>query len=232
MQATEAPAAKSCAACDCRAIEFLESSIGKKIMVALAGLFLSFFLVVHLAGNLFLFGGAPAFNHYASLLEHNELLPVAEIGLVVLFLIHILLAIRATWINRAARPVGYAVYRGKGARTAGSKTMIWTGLLLLAFLIVHLKSFRFAPEAVREADLYALVVHAFRNPWYSGFYVLALVGLGVHLSHGIQSGFQTLGLNHPRYTPWIKRLGLALAVLLALGFMSMPIYFGFLGGAK
>jgi succinate dehydrogenase / fumarate reductase cytochrome b subunit len=211
---------------------FLESSIGKKIMVALAGLFLSVFLLVHLAGNLFLFSGSRAFNRYASLLEHNELLPVAEIGLVVLFLIHIALAVRAWFANRAARPVGYQVYAGKGARTPGSRSMAVTGTLVLAFLIVHLKTFRFAPEAVREADLYALVVHWFRNPWYSAFYVLALGGLGLHLSHGVQSAFQTLGLNHPRYTPLIKKLGLAFAVLVAIGFMSMPIYFGFLGGAK
>jgi succinate dehydrogenase cytochrome b subunit len=230
MPATEAPAETSCR--DCRLVQFLESSIGKKIMVALAGLFLSVFLVVHLAGNLFLFEGPAAFDRYASMLERNELLPIAELGLLVLFLIHILLAIRATWINRSARPVGYEVYRGKGARTAGSRSMIWTGLLLLVFLVIHLKTFRFAPKAVRETDLYALVVRAFSDPWYSGFYVLALAALGLHLSHGIQSGFQTLGLNHPRYTPWVKRLGLALAILLMLGFMSMPIYFGFLGGAK
>ncbi len=232
MQATETEEKACCRPADCRLVMLLESSIGKKIMVALAGLFLSFFLLVHLAGNLFMFSGAGAFNHYASALAHNELLPVAEIGLVVLFLVHIALATRAWFINRAARPVGYQVYAGKGGRTAGSRSMAVTGALVLVFLLVHLKTFRFAPAAVREADLFALVVRRFRSPWYSAFYVLALGGLGLHLSHGVQSAFQTLGLNHPRYTPLIKKLGLAFAVLIALGFMSMPIYFGFLGGAK
>jgi succinate dehydrogenase / fumarate reductase cytochrome b subunit len=213
-------------------IEFLESSIGKKIMVALAGLLLCGFLVTHLLGNLFLFVGAPAFNHYATTLEHNPLLPLAEIGLAALFLVHIALATRAWLANRAARPIGYQSYSGKGARTPGSRSMAVTGSLVLAFLIIHLRSFRFAEKTIREADMYQLVTSAFTSPLYAGFYVLALIGLGLHLSHGFQSAFQTLGVNHPRYTPTIKRLGLAFAVLIALGFASMPIYFGFLGGAK
>ena len=229
-EATEAAAVKR--RCDCRIIEFLESSIGKKIMVALAGLLLCGFLVTHLLGNLFLFVGAGAFNHYAATLEHNPLLPIAEIGLTALFLIHIALATRAWLANRAARPVGYQSYSGKGARTPGSRSMAISGSLVLLFLIVHLRSFRFAEKAIREADMYQLVTSAFTNPLYAGFYVLALVGVGLHLSHGFQSAFQTLGLNHPRYTPAIKKFGLAFAILVALGFASMPIYFGFLGGAK
>ena len=114
--------ANSLSKCSCRFFEFLESSIGKKILVAAAGLLLCGFLVAHLLGNLLLFVGADAFNHYAETLEHNVLLPFAELGLVALFLIHIVLSYRATFINRAARPVGYEVYKSKGARTWGSRT--------------------------------------------------------------------------------------------------------------
>jgi succinate dehydrogenase / fumarate reductase cytochrome b subunit len=231
MQATETPSAeKSC--CDCRVIRFLESSIGKKMMVAVAGLLLCGFLITHLLGNLLLFVGAGAFNKYASTLEHNPLLPLAEIGLAVLFLIHIALSVRARLANMAARPTGYQVTADKGARTPGSRSMAISGSLILLFLIVHLKTFRFAAKEMRESDMYQLVTSAFTNPLYAGFYVLALIGLGLHLSHGFQSGFQTLGLNHPRYSPLIRKLGLAFAILVALGFASMPVYFGFLGGAK
>ena len=231
MQATEAPSAEKCCS-DNRAIQFLESSIGKKIMVALAGLLLCGFLVAHLLGNLLLFVGPGAFNKYASTLEHNPLLPLAEIGLVVLFLIHIALAVRARMANMAARPVAYQVSADKGGRTPGSRTMAVSGSLILLFLIVHLKSFRFAAKEMRETDMYQLVTSSFTNPLYAGFYVLALIGLGLHLSHGFQSGFQTLGFNHPRYTPTVRKIGLAFAILATLGFASMPIYFGFLGGAK
>ncbi len=224
----------SCSTSCCgRAIEFLESSIGKKIMVATAGLLLIGFLVTHLAGNLLLFVGGDAFNKYAEAIEHNPLLPLAEGGLVFLFLVHILLSARATFANRAARPVAYESYKGKGARTAGSSTMAITGTLLLIFIIAHVATFKFKAGGAKGADLYTHVLAWFANPWYSGFYLLALGGLCLHLSHGIQSAFQTFGVNHPRYTPLIKKAGLALAGLLFLGFASMPVYFGFVaGGAK
>lgn len=230
MQATEAAPAK--ASCSCRVFEFLESSIGKKVLVALTGLLLCGFLVTHLAGNMFLYVGGPQFNRYAAFLAHNEFLPLAEAGLVVLFLVHIALAVRARLANNAARPVGYAASSDKGARTPGSRTMAVSGSLVLFFLIVHLRNFRFGPAEQREADLFKMVMSVFANPFYSGLYVVSMIGLALHLSHGFQSGFQTLGLNHPRYTPLIKKLGLAFAILVSLGFMSMPVYFGFLAGGS
>ena len=230
MQATEAPAGKS--RCDCRAIEFLESSIGKKIMVALAGLLLCGFLITHLLGNLFLFVGGPAFDRYAELLESNPLLPLAEGGLVVLFLIHILLSIRARMANAAARPIGYQAAADKGARTPGSRTMMATGSLLLLFIIVHVATIKYQVGGAKGSDLFGHVTGWFANPLYAGFYVLALVGLGLHLSHGVQSAFLTLGVNHPRYTPLIKKAGLAFAAVMALAFASMPLYFCFVGGCK
>lgn len=219
-------AKETCASrCSCRILEFLESSIGKKMMVAAAGILLCGFLITHLLGNFLLFVGPGAFNHYAETLEHNPLLPVAEIGLVALFVIHIILSYRATYLNRAARPDGYQVYRGKGARTPGSRSMAITGTLILAFLIVHIKTFKFGGAG---EDLFTHVVTWFANPLYASFYVLALGGLGLHLSHGVQSALQTFGMNHPRYTPLIRKAGLAFAGFIFLGFASMPLYFGFL----
>jgi succinate dehydrogenase / fumarate reductase cytochrome b subunit len=220
--------------CSCRMIEFLESSIGKKIMVALAGFLLCGFLITHLAGNMFLFVGGEAFNRYAHLLESNPLLPLAEGGLFVLFLIHIALSLRARFLNAAARPVGYQTSADKGARTPGSRTMTVTGSLILLFIVIHVATVKYQVGGAKGPTLFDHLTGWFANPLYSGFYILALIGVGLHLSHGVQSAFQTFGLNHPRYTPAIKKLGLAFAAIIALAFMSMPIYFGFMynGGAK
>jgi succinate dehydrogenase / fumarate reductase cytochrome b subunit len=208
---------------------FFTSSIGRKVVVGLAGLLLCGFLVTHLAGNLFLFVGEGAFNHYAETLEKNPLLPIAEIGLVALFVIHILVSLRLRYENRKARPVAYAESASKGGRSAGSRSMTWTALLVLAFLLVHIKTFKFGDDA---QGLYRLVMTWFTNPLYVGFYVLALLGLGLHVSHGIQSAFQTLGLNHPRYTPLIRKAGMAFAILVCGGFMSIPIWAFMTGGPR
>ncbi|MFI5361167.1 MAG: succinate dehydrogenase cytochrome b subunit [Elusimicrobiota bacterium] len=228
MEATPACSSK----CSCRVIEFLESSIGKKIVVALAGLLLCGFLITHLAGNLFLFVGGSAFNRYAEILESNPLLPLAEGGLFALFLIHIALSVRARLANMAARPVGYEVAADKGARTPGSRTMAVGGSLILLFIIVHVATIKYQVGGSKGPTLFDHVTGWFANPLYAGFYVLALVGVGLHLSHGVQSAFQTLGVNHPRYTPIVKKLGLAFAVVMTLAFASMPIYFCLAGGAK
>lgn len=219
--------------CSCRILAFLDSSIGKKIMVAAAGILLCGFLVAHLAGNLLMFVGGEAFNHYAEVLEHNPFLPLAEAGLVTLFLLHIVLSVRATLANRAARPEGYLVYKGKGARTPGSRTMAVTGLLILAFIIIHVATFKYDVGGLKgqlegqKESLFAHVLGWFANPWYAIFYVLAVGGVGFHLSHGAQSALQTFGVSHPRYTPLLKKAGLAFALLIFAGFASLPVYFGF-----
>jgi succinate dehydrogenase / fumarate reductase cytochrome b subunit len=213
-------------------IEFLESSIGKKIMVALTGLLLCGFLITHLAGNLFLFVGASAFNRYAEFLESQALLPLAEGGLLVLFLIHIALTIRAKLANVAARPIGYEVPSDKGARTPGSRTMAIGGSLILLFIIIHVATIKYQVGGAKGPTLYEHVTGWFANPLYAGFYVLAMIAVGLHLSHGVQSAFQTFGLSHPRYTPLIKKAGWAFAAVMMLAFASMPIYFFFVGGAK
>lgn len=205
----------------------LTSSIGRKVQVALTGLLLCGFLVAHLAGNLLIYAGMDDFNHYAEALEGNPLLPAAEAGLAVLFLLHIATTLWLKIENKAARPVPYVQYHSAGGRSPGSATMIFSGLVLLVFLVVHIKTFRLVPEAERE-NLYQFVLDAFSSKGYSLFYVAAMFGLGLHLSHGFQSGFQTLGLNHPKYSPWIKGAGWAFAAVVAAGFASIPLWGAFL----
>ena len=209
--------------------KFFGSSIGRKVVVALAGLLLCGFLLAHLAGNLFLFAGEGAFNHYASVLEHNPLLPLAELGLLALFLIHIAVTLKLRYENFQARPTAYAEQRSKGGRSAGSRTMTWTALLVFVFLIVHLKTLKFGDY---ENGLYKLVMTWFQNPVYAGFYVLAMVALGLHLSHGVQSLFQTLGLNHPQWTPLILKAGFAFAVVISAGFAVIPLWAFMQGGPR
>jgi succinate dehydrogenase / fumarate reductase cytochrome b subunit len=224
---------KDCSTSCCgRLFAFLDSSIGKKMTVALAGILLVGFLVTHLAGNLLLFVGPSAFNHYAETLESNPLLPLAELGLVALFLVHIVQSLRARLANNAARPVGYESYSGKGARTPGSRTMAVTGIVILVFVVLHVATMKYKAGGAKGEDLFTHVAVWFQNPLYSLFYVVAVLGVGLHLSHGVQSAAQTFGLNHPRYTPLIKKAGLGLSALLTLGFASMPLYFLLRGGAR
>lgn len=213
-------------------IDLLTSSIGKKVQMAVTGLLLCGFLIAHLAGNLFLFVGRDAFNAYAEALEHNPLLPAAEIGLAFMFLLHIVTAIIVRYQNSRARPVGYVRKRAAGGRTWGSATMALSGALLLAFLIVHVKTFRFTPHG---DDLYGHVISWFQWRPYAWFYVAAMLGLALHLSHGVHSGLSTLGIEHPKYSPILRKAGIGFALIIAAGFASMPIILGCadaLGGAK
>jgi len=213
--------------------DFLNSSIGKKISVGLAGLFLCGFLVPHLLGNLLLFVGMTQFNAYAHFLQTNPLTPVAELGLLALFLLHGTVALWARWQNWRARPVSYDMVASKGGRTIGSRTMTYTAFLVLAFITLHVAMFKYGwGSAFRDEELFQRVMGFFRNPWIAGGYAVALVGLGLHLSHGFESAFQTLGVNHPKYTPFIKILGVLFAVAVAGAFAAIPIWACFLGGAK
>ncbi len=199
----------------------VHSSIGRKALVAVAGLLLCGFLVTHLAGNLLLLVGEDIFNQYAETLEHNPLLIPAEIVLVTIFLLHVVTSLWLKKENRSARPSPYAVTKSKGGSSWGSSTMAVSGTLILVFLVVHIRTFKFGDKA---AGLYHLVRISFANPIYALFYVAAMAGLGLHLSHGLQSAFQTLGLNHPKYTPWIKAGGWAFAGAIAAGFAIFPIW--------
>ncbi len=208
------------------------SSVGKKIVTGLTGLALILFILVHLAGNLTLYFGASAFNGYAAFLEeigHHMLLPVAEVCLAAVFLFHIVAGVSVALRRREARTVPY--YKAADAahtstKTSSSLTMIWTGSGLFVFLILHILQFRIAnvmtPPAQR--NLYNLVVNVFHQPLYVGIYTLVMLGLGLHLRHGFWSAFQSLGLNNKRILPFLYGFAVLFAVVIALGFLAIPIY--------
>lgn len=202
---------------------FLRSSIGRKFLMSLTGAALMGFVLVHLLGNLTLFADSSGevFDSYAHAIESNPLLPLAEIGLAVLFVVHIALGIRLALDNRDARPARYKELQAHGGRTLASLTMPVTGVLVLIFLVVHLLDFRLAE---RDPDgLAAMVVTRLESPLAALVYGAGVLALGVHLWHAFQSAFQSLGLFHPRYRDLIRNAGRAFAVLVAVGFAAFPV---------
>jgi succinate dehydrogenase / fumarate reductase cytochrome b subunit len=212
----------------------LSSSIGKKLVMALTGLGLIGFLIVHLSGNLLIYSAeqGKAFDAYEQTLSANPLLIVAEIGLLALFAVHVYFALRVSLQNREARRERYLVRASLGAKTLGSATTLLTGVVLLVFLVIHLWDFRIAKISEDEGYSMAALVRArLGQPVGAGVYLLSMIALGLHLSHGFQSALHTLGLKHPRINPVIGKVSLGLAVVLALGFASFPIYFFLTRGA-
>ena len=193
--------------------------------MAVTGLLLFGFLLGHLSGNLLLLrgDGGAAFNAYSEFLVHHPLLIPVEFILLGIFLLHVILAISVARDNKRARPVGYQVSASAGGRSVASRTMIYSGLITLIFVVVHLKTFKYADHA--GDSLYGLVVTTFKNELYVGGYAVAMVLLGFHLWHAFQSAFQTLGL-HARLK--LRRLSIGLCVVIAGGFAMIPLalYFG------
>lgn len=206
------------------------SSVGTKIVIGITGVALVLYLLIHIAGNMMVFFGPAAFNKYAYTLEGNPLLPIIEIGLLLVFLIHIFKTVRMFLGNQSRRPVRYAQkkYAGPPSRkTFASSTMIVSGLWLLAFLIIHVKTFRFSPEVEWPAggrDLYLLEMQAFTNPLMVGFYIISMVVVGSHLWHGVSSAFQSLGVDKPAWTRFILPAGKIIAVLIAGGFIVIAVW--------
>ena len=207
----------------------LGTSIGKKLLMAVTGLSFIGFLAAHLAGNLSIYGGADAFNRYAQHLHAlGPLLAVAEFILLGLFLVHVISGLILFWQNFSARPTRYAVNRNPGGKTIGSATMPYTGFLILLFIIFHLTNFsRFFVDQ-SGTTIFQIVSAAFQNPVYVGLYVLAMLIVALHVSHGFWSLFQTFGLNHPKYMPAINAGGLILSLVFGLGFGFLPIYVSFI----
>lgn len=210
------------------------SSLGKKYLMALTGLFLCSFLVIHFLGNITLYTDPVQFNEYTRFMSSNPIIRVMEIVLVAGFLTHIIDAIMLTRANKKAQPVKYAM--DKKQSSWYSRNMGLTGSVILAFLVLHLQSFWYgykfgSPAYTTDSaglpikDMYTMVTEAFGEFWYSGLYVIAVTLLGIHLNHGFQSAFQSVGLRHKKYTPTIKMLGTAFSILISLGFISFPIYF-------
>ncbi|MCY7349244.1 MAG: succinate dehydrogenase cytochrome b subunit [Cytophagaceae bacterium] len=252
-------------------LRFFSSSIGKKLIMALTGLFLCSFLVVHMIGNtqLFYADQGLAFNKYAVIMTSNPLIEIISIGLYFFILLHTVQGLLLAYKNRQARPVGYAKFNNSSRWQ--SRNMAILGTIILVFLVVHMSRFwyqyRFdyvpykkyveniqtgqmvSTQAMAESyavkrrivedldettghkvtivrDLYKEVEVAFQNLPLVLLYVLSMVALAYHLVHGFQSGFQTLGLNHPKYNPLVRWVGVGLfAILIPAVFAAMPIYF-------
>jgi succinate dehydrogenase / fumarate reductase cytochrome b subunit len=214
------------------------STVARKFLTGLSGVLLIAFLCVHLGGNLTLLVGPDLFNSYTHHLESlGLLLYLAEIGLIVIFLAHIVTALDVQLKKRTARPVGYAMVDSKGGpsrKTLSSRTMIVTGLTLLVYLPVHVWMFKYnagrpSPMTMLDGrevrDLYAIVLTAFKQPLIAWAYALVMLFLGFHLRHGFWSAFQSLGALSPRLTPVFFALGVVVAILLAGGFVVLPLWF-------
>lgn len=224
----------------------LWSSVARKLINGLTGLALCGFIVVHLMGNFaLLFGAAEKFNAYSHfLLSLGGLIYAVEAILVLIFLFHIITAVTVWWDKQTARPDGYKRTANAGdpsKKTISSRTMIYTGLIILIFTILHIKTFKYGPgmeqgyvmmihgEPVR--DLFRLVIETFTKPGYVIWYVVSMILLGFHLRHGFWSAFQSLGVNHPHWTPIIYGVALLFAFVMAAGFVAIPLVIYFKGGA-
>jgi succinate dehydrogenase / fumarate reductase, cytochrome b subunit len=218
---------------------YFSTSIGTKVLVGATGLLLFLYLILHLAGNLLLFLGPETFNGYAHLLISNPLVIPVEIGLAAIFLLHAYKAVTNFVANRRARPVGYHKYtwtRGESRKGVASSTMILSGIVVLVFVLIHLYQFKYGPEylvaqgepgGAEIRDLYRLEVEVFSNVLNVVFYLFCMVVVGSHLWHGLASACESLGVSHPRYTPWVFGIGKVLAFVITMGFVVIPpfVYF-------
>jgi len=217
----------------------LGSSVGMKYFMAVTGLGWFLFVVAHLIGNLLLLSSDPAaFNRYShTLVGLGFPLIAAEIVLLVGLLIHIFSALSVTFDNWQGRQNRYEVYKSRGnpsKKTISSSSMIYTGIILAIFIPLHVYTFKYGPgieqgyvttlDGEQIRDLRRLVIETFQSKWYTLWYVAAMTFLGFHLRHGFWSAFQSLGIYHPRLTSVLFVLGAVLAILLALGFIFIPIW--------
>lgn len=223
-------------------VSVIWSSTGRKLLNGVTGLFLCIFIVIHLIGNLVLYAGPKPFNLYAHFLEGMTGIVIAlEIGIAIGFLVHMITAV-IVWISKLrARPVSYKKVKGAGSnshRTFSSLTMIYTGVLLGIFTVIHLIDFKFGTEYTtvyngqEVRDLYRLVIEVFSQGWYTIFYIAIMILLGFHLRHGFWSAFQSLGVSHPKYSPFIYAVGYLFAIIMAVGFFIIPIWAYLTGGVQ
>lgn len=209
----------------------LNSSIGKKFIMAFTGLLLIAFLVIHLLNNLLLFLGPEIFNSNVERLEAvKPIVRVIELLLLLIFIFHIYNALRLWYQNKKANPIKYAVNISSKNSTIYSRTMVITGSIILIFLVLHLSTFwwsyNFNQHPVNDQyPFYSIIENAFANPLLSIFYVIAMIILGFHLNHAFQSAFQTFGWRHKKYTPLVEKLGTAIAIIMTIGFGSIPVFF-------
>lgn len=209
----------------------LSSSVGTKLLVGLTGLALFVYLILHLVGNALIFAGPATFNAYSHALISNPLILPIEVGLLAVFLLHVYKAVTNYAANRAARPAGYAMkkYAGHTSRKSlASSTMIWSGVIIFLFILVHVKQFKYGAwyqvENTDVRDLARTEFEVFSQPLWVAFYVIGTLLAGLHLRHGISSGLQSLGLDHPVYTRRLTTWGVVLAAIVGGGLALIPIW--------
>lgn len=209
-----------------RLSRFYEATIGKKAVMAATGVVLFGYVVGHMIGNLQIFLGREQINRYAALLHSAPaLLWGVRALLIACVLTHIVAALQLWWLQRKARPVSYVKKKDNGGDYA-SVTMMWSGPILGAFIvfhILHLTADRVPGLALDPEDVYANIVNGFLHPVVSAAYIVAVSLLMLHLYHGLWSMFQSVGANHPRYTPVLKALARAIAIVLLAGYASIPV---------
>ena len=216
-------------------VQFVRSTIGRKWIAGLTGLGLVGFALVHMVGNLNMFKGAAAMHEYAealhhiAVLEHYRLLWIAEIGLAGMFLVHVVVVMSLILENRKARgPQRYAVTASKRTNrveTIASKTMAFSGIVLLTFLVVHIWQFRVKRSIIEHSagGIGAEVVDVLSNPAWGALYSVAGVLVGWHIFHGVQSATRSFGLNHPKYSPIVRTLGFVVSIVVGVGFTALSV---------
>jgi succinate dehydrogenase / fumarate reductase cytochrome b subunit len=222
---------------------YFGSSVGRKQVMGLSGVYLYAFLLVHLVGNIGLLSGSEYFNGYAHLMLSTlgKIVVPIEFTLLAAFVIHLYLGFKLTSENRAARPERYAVKASKGKRHLYRGWMFLTGSWILVFVLVHVPHFRFGVGAespvestdgeAARFDLYAEVMRSFASPLFTLFYVFSFALLFTHLAHGVQSSLQSLGLNHPRHNRWINAVSIAYAAVICGGFAALAVWAHFKGAS-
>jgi succinate dehydrogenase / fumarate reductase cytochrome b subunit len=208
------------------------SSLARKYWMALTGLFLCLFLVVHLAGNLqLIWGTQEGFNEYSKFMTSFPLIKITSYLLYASIVLHAVDGIILVRQNRSARPVQYAMNNAGANSSWASRSMALLGIITLVFLVIHMKSFWFEmhfgnleADANGNKDLYTITIAAFKQLWYTALYVICMIALGFHLSHGFQSAFQTMGWNHPSYMPLIKKVGMLFAIAVPGLFAIIPVW--------
>ena len=218
----------------------LSSTLGKKLIMALSGLFLILFLIGHVSGNTLLFknDGGEAFNIYAKFMTTNPAVKLLSYITYISVLAHVVNSIILARSNKTARPIGYAISKSETNSAWSSRNMGVLGTIILIFIVIHLQGFWYKMHwgnlpvveynGEQFKDLFTIVQFAFQQEWLVALYVLSMVFLGFHLSHGFSSAFQTLGLNHVKYSPAIKKIGLAFSIIVPALFASMPLYIYFM----
>jgi len=228
------------------------SSIGKKFWMGLTGIMLCLFIAFHFVANLLFFLGPEVYNGFSGVLEKIPILLFLELGLALLFLLHIFLGALLWFDNRGARGDRYAKYGTKrgGVSTTVSKTMIYSGLIIVVYLVLHVNTFVFVDDSVAEAlaaktqaagaghgavegaihvDYHALIIDVFSHWYHCLWYVIGVIVLAFHVSHGFQSAFRSIGVNHDVYTPFLVGLSRVVGVIVGVGFASIPLYVFFQG---